>query len=99
MNGCKKMVSIFKSQRVRTSLGVKLIIKSLSLHVNRLDIFLKKMKGQRGERGDVSEFVSGIHLYEICWFMFWNRYFTCSSYNEEPVLTKPNSFGLIRDRF
>ena len=93
------MVSIFKSQRVRTSLGVKLIIKSLSLHVNRLDIFFKKMKGQRGERGDVSEFVSGIHLYEICWFMFWNRYFTCSSYNEEPVLTKPNSFGLIRDRF
>ena len=99
MNGCKKMVSIIKSQRVRTSLGIKLIIKSLSLHVNRLDIFFKKMKGQRGERGDVSEFVSGIHLYEICWFMFWNRYFTCSSYNEEPVLTKPNSFGLIRDRF
>lgn len=55
------------------------------------------MKGQKGECGDLFEFVSGIYLYVICWFMFWNMYFICLLYNEECVLIKLNSFGLIRD--
>lgn len=48
------------------------------------------MKGQRGERGDASEFVSGIHLYVINLVRV--------RHNEESVLTKPNSFGLVGDR-
>lgn len=60
------MVSGFKSQRIRMSLGVETIIMSLSLHVVRLD-FLKnnlKKRDRDCEHGNVSELLLvDTHLY------------------------------------